>query len=78
MFAKHGFASVFDIHATECMLINPKAIFRRYATFSERKKIQKFPVFFKKMRLLSLKYSADFRRSRLAYSVKETYKAGRA
>ena len=53
------------------MLIKPKGSpllpFRHYATFSERKKIQKFKVFFKKslLRFLSLRYNADFRRSRL-------------
>ena len=50
------------------MLIKPKGspfnIFRHYATFSERKK-SKISSFFKKLRILSLRYSADFRRSRL-------------
>ena len=52
------------------MLINPKGspfyIFRYFATFFERKKIQKFQVFFK--RFLSVRYSANFRRSRLVFS----------
>ena len=53
------------------MLIKPKGspfyIFRHYATFSERKIISSF--FFKKnvLRFLSLRYSADFRRSRLVH-----------
>ena len=42
---------VFWYFATECMLINPEGfpfyIFRHYATFFERKKIQKFQFFFK-------------------------------
>ena len=45
-------------------------IFRHCATFSERKNFfQKFQVFFQKnvLRFLSLRYSADFRRSRLVF-----------
>ena len=59
--------------STEYMLMKPEGspfdIFRHYATFfSERKKF-KNQVFFKKslLRFLSLRYSADFRRSRLVY-----------
>ena len=53
------------------MLINtersPFYIFRHYATFFQRKKFQKFQVFFERivLRFLSLRYGADFRRSRL-------------
>ena len=52
------------------MLINPEGspfyIFRHYATFL-KKKFQKFQFFSKKnlLRFLSLRYGADFRRSRL-------------
>ena len=55
------------------MLIKPKGspfhIFWHYATFSERKKFKNFKFFFKKRLLcfLSLRYSADFRRSRLVF-----------
>ena len=55
------------------MLIKPKGspfyIFRHYATFSERKNIQKIQVFFQKnvLRFLTLRDSADFRRSRLLF-----------
>ena len=47
----------------------PLLHFRHYATFCEREKNQKFQVFFLKslLRFLSLRYSADFRRSRLVY-----------
>ena len=54
------------------MLINPEGspfyIFRHYATFFERKQFfQKFQFFSKKnlLRFSSLRYGADFRRSRL-------------
>ena len=53
------------------MLINPEGppfyIFRHYATFFERIFFQKFQVFFQKivLRFLSLRFGADFRRSRL-------------
>ena len=54
------------------MSINPEwspfYIFWHYATFFERKIVfQKFQVFFQKivLRILSLRYGADFRRSRL-------------
>ena len=62
------------------MLINPEGspfyIFRHYATFFERKNIfQKFQFFSKKnlLRFLSLRYGADFRRSRLV-TINETTK----
>ena len=62
----------FDI-LQQNMLIKPKGspfyIFRHYATFSERKKSNISSFFSKKvLRFLSLRYSADFRRSRLVYS----------
>ena len=45
----------------------PFYIFRHYATFFERNFFQKFQFFSKKivLRFLSLRYGADFRRSRL-------------
>ena len=55
------------------MFINQKGspfyIFRHCATFSEREKFSKISSFFPKkvLRFLSLRYSADFRRSRLVY-----------
>ena len=61
---------VFRYFAIEYMLIKPKGppfyIFRHYATFSE-KNFKNFKFFFLKslLRFLSLRYSADFRRSRL-------------
>ena len=56
------------------MLINPEGspfyIFRHYATFFERKKFSKISIFFQKffLRFLSLRYGADFRRSRLVHN----------
>ena len=53
------------------MLINPERppfyIFRHYATFFEKKSFSKISSFFPKivLRFLNLRYSADFRRSRL-------------
>ena len=64
---------VFRYFATKCMLMNPKGspfyIFRHYVTFSERKKLKISNFFYTKslLRFLSLRYSADLRRSRLVY-----------
>ena len=54
---------------------SPLFIFLHCATFSERKNIfQKFKFFFQNnvLRFLSFRYSADFRRSRLACFDKDT------
>ena len=60
---------VFSYFATECMLINPKGspLLLFSALFLEEIFFQKLQVFFRKivLRFLSLRYSADFRRSRL-------------
>ena len=50
----------------------PFTFFRHCATFSERIFFQKFQVFFQKnvLRFLSLRYSADLRRSRLVLQLK--------
>ena len=61
----------FCYFATECMFINQKGspfyIFRQYATFFERKNSKVSSFFSKKnvLRFLSLRFKADFRRSRL-------------
>ena len=62
----------FSYFATECMLINPKGSpfysFRHFATFLEEKFFFKNYKFFSKKNVLlflSLRYGADFRRSRL-------------
>ena len=65
---------VFSYFATECMLINPKGSpllhFSALCDFFERIFFQKLQVFFKKffLRFLSLRYGADFRRSRLVFT----------
>ena len=46
----------------------PFYIFRHYATFFERKKFKTFTFFQNVLRFLSLRYSADFRCSRLVLS----------
>ena len=66
-----GPPSSFLYFAMECMSKNPEGspfyIFRHYATFLREFFFQKFQFFFQKivLRFLSLRYSADFRRSRL-------------
>ena len=61
------------------MFINQKGspfyIFRHCAAFSERKNFRKFQVFFQKnvLRFLSLRYSADLRRSRLVLHLIKTF-----
>ena len=58
----------FEFFATEFMFINQKGFFGTVRHFPKDKFFQKFQVFFPKKnvwRFLSLRYSADFRRSRL-------------
>ena len=64
---------VFSYFATECMLINPKGppstLFGTMRLFLKEIFFQKLQVFSKKnvLRFLSLRFGADFRRSRLVF-----------
>ena len=60
-----------QVFATECMLTNPKGPLLHFSAlcdFFEKEK-EKISSFFRKnvLRFLSLRYSADFRHSRLIY-----------